>query len=282
MTQIIKRIFSIVILLFCFQQISTVFSQSIKLNTKLHSGVKQCITYRYEYKFGEVNIDSKTKIESYAFDYYGNIIEYISYCIRPALTINEKKQCRYNSEGNMTEFIVYKSDGSILYKNTYKYDDRNNEIERDYYCCGISTPSITKHEYIYNEKNQEVEHVEYSVNTEPKDYTKHKFTYDNVGNVIEEKEYSYDGSISRKIKYKYNDNRKIIEETFLDDKDIFMDKRTYDYDAKGNLINEKWINKIGEVYVNMSRKYDLKGNLSEVVYYDEINEPTSKNVFEYN
>lgn len=79
----------------------------------------------------------------------------------------------YNEKGNKIEEYWYNSDGSLLYKSTYKYDEKGNKIEENSY------------------------------DSDGRLHSKYTYKYDEKGNIIEENWYDSDGSLYEKHTYKY-------------------------------------------------------------------------------
>ena len=53
----------------------------------------------------------------------------------------------YNEKGNKIEENYYNSNGSLIYKNTYKYDEKGNKIEENYYNSNGRLYSKTTYKY---------------------------------------------------------------------------------------------------------------------------------------
>ena len=111
----------------------------------------------------------------------------------------------YNEKGNKIEENYYNSNGSLIYKNTYKYDEKGNKIEENYY------------------------------NSNGRLYSKTTYKYDEKGNMIEDNFYdSDDGSLIYKNTYKYDEKGNIIEENHYDSNGRLDSKYTYEYDKNNN------------------------------------------------
>ena len=82
----------------------------------------------------------------------------------------------YNEKGNKIEENYYNSNGSLIYKNTYKYDEKGNKIE----------------EYHYDEDG--------------KFNYKYTYKYDEKGNNIEKNNYDSNGRLDSKYTYEYDKN----------------------------------------------------------------------------
>ena len=110
----------------------------------------------------------------------------------------------YNEKGNKIEENYYNSNGSLIYKNTYKYDEKGNKIEENYY------------------------------NSNGRLYSKTTYKYDEKGNKIEEYHYDEDGKFNYKYTYKYDEKGNIIEENHYDSNGRLDSKYTYEYDKNNN------------------------------------------------
>ena len=111
----------------------------------------------------------------------------------------------YNEKGNKIEENYYNSNGSLIYKNTYKYDEKGNIIEENYY------------------------------NSNGRLYSKTTYKYDEKGNMIEDNFYdSDDGSLIYKNTYKYDEKGNNIEKNNYDSNGRLDSKYTYEYDKNNN------------------------------------------------
>ena len=110
----------------------------------------------------------------------------------------------YNEKGNKIEENYYNSNGSLIYKNTYKYDEKGNKIEENYY------------------------------NSNGRLYSKTTYKYDEKGNKIEEYHYDEDGKFNYKYTYKYDEKGNNIEKNNYDSNGRLYSKYTYEYDKNNN------------------------------------------------
>ena len=110
----------------------------------------------------------------------------------------------YNEKGNKIEENYYNSNGSLIYKNTYKYDEKGNKIEENYY------------------------------NSNGRLYSKTTYKYDEKGNKIEEYHYDEDGKFNYKYTYKYDEKGNNIEKNNYDSNGRLDSKYTYEYDKNNN------------------------------------------------
>jgi len=80
----------------------------------------------------------------------------------------------YNEKGNKIEENYYNSNGSLIYKNTYKYDEKGNNIEKNNYDSNGRLDS--KHTYEYDKNNNWTQRIEYK-NTIPHRITERIIEY---------------------------------------------------------------------------------------------------------
>lgn len=108
---------------------------------------------------------------------------------------------KYDSNGNMTEFVFYDSFGKIDSKQNYKYDNKGNMTELVFYDSSGKIDS--KKNYKYDENNQ----------------------------VTEEISYEGEGQIKSKYIYKKLDSNKNWTERieFRDDKPLYIFERVIEY-----------------------------------------------------
>lgn len=105
----------------------------------------------------------------------------------------------YNEKGNKIEENYYNSNGSLIYKNTYKYDENGNKIEE----CHYEDGSLDK---------------------------KYTYEYDENGNKMEENWYNSDVSLDKKYTYEYDKNNNWIQEVeYENNKPIQITERIIEY-----------------------------------------------------
>lgn len=80
----------------------------------------------------------------------------------------------YNEKGNKIEENYYNSNGSLIYKNTYKYDEKGNNIEKNNYDSNGRLDS--KYTYEYDKNNNWTQRIEYK-NTIPHRITERIIEY---------------------------------------------------------------------------------------------------------
>ena len=70
----------------------------------------------------------------------------------------------YNEKGDRIEENHYNSDGSLLYKYTYKYDKKENIIEKNRYNSNGSLDEKYTYKYEYDKNNNWIQQVVYENN----------------------------------------------------------------------------------------------------------------------
>ena len=80
----------------------------------------------------------------------------------------------YNEKGNKIEENYYNSNGSLIYKTTYKYDEKGNNIEKNNYDSNGRLDS--KYTYEYDKNNNWTQRIEYK-NTIPHRITERIIEY---------------------------------------------------------------------------------------------------------
>ena len=156
----------------------------------------------------------------------------------------------YNEKGNKIEENYYNSNGSLIYKNTYKYDEKGNKIEENYY------------------------------NSNGRLYSKTTYKYDEKGNIIEKNGHNYDGSY--KITYKYDEKGNNIEQNNYKYDGSFLYKYTYKYDEKGNNIEKNNYDSNGRLDSKYTYEYDKNNNWTQrIEYKNTIPHRITERIIEY-
>ena len=172
---------------------------------------------------------------------------------------------RFNSEGNITEFI---RNNSQSYK-TY-YNEITKQKEKTHIYDGEELVGLEK--YKYDENGNQIEESSYS---NGKLVGLEKYKYDENGNQIEKSSYS-DGELDRRsFKYKYDENGNQIEKgSYFEGKLERFYK--YKYDENGNKIETNKFYSDGELGYSKKNKYSYLKNKNWIKYieYNEQNNPT--------
>ena len=144
----------------------------------------------------------------------------------------------YNEKGNKIKICRYDKYGKIDNKNTYKYDEKGNNIEHNTYDYGrLALKDI----YKYDEKGNKIEENTYD--SDGRLFFKYIYKYDEKGNNIEKNKYDYNGRLDSKTTYKYDEKGNTIEQNtyYYDDRpaENYSYKYEYEYDKNNN-----WTQKI--------------------------------------
>ncbi|MFJ1425670.1 RHS repeat domain-containing protein [Capnocytophaga canimorsus] len=199
----------------------------------------------------------------------------------------------YNPQGRKIEKIFYEEDGNISKKETWKYDEQGNLLEKnsDNYYKGVhyfslltckydekgnkieeiwdSNISSTKFIWKYNEKEELIEYIRYEDETVSR---KRKRIYKEVGergNLVKTIWCEYKFGKTFNVERYYNEHEKLIEAIYYEENGTISSKETWKYDDKGNEIESIWYNKNGKIDLKTTWKYDDKGNLIEHIEYNK-------------
>lgn len=246
---------------------------------KINSGYKNCVVYTYKYKFGELDVDSKIKTNSYGYDDKGNVIEWVWYSSNSL--VSSKISFKYDEKGNKIEVISYKSDGSVGHKDSYKYDEKGSLVEVTSYESN-GTLSRNSYKNKYDEKGNRIEVISYK--SDGSVSQKESYKYDERGKLIEHDELKLDGSWVSKLLIKYDDKGNKIEEKYINaDAAIINYKYTFKYDEIGNIteqvIYDIWNDNL--IYSILSNKYDDNGNIIESIKNNNLNDPEERKEYIY-
>lgn len=252
----------------------------------LKGKIKEIIETKYEitYKFGEpsissnclaiehrkyddsnnqISINCRTEnspdscIATYRFDSNGNMIEECqfraSYENNPRLTM--KIDLKYNEANKVIEANGYTANGDFDFRITYKYNDRDDRIEKTTFFQDNTISSQYKYEYVYDSKGRILEKK-----TPNSKYDKWIYKYNEAGLLIEGIFYNYfDPAASThnyedKFTWKYDSYGNIIEEIkYFSDKSIeYKYTFQYEYDQQGNWVQK--IMSINDKQVNASKR----------------------------
>jgi hypothetical protein len=165
----------------------------------------------------------------------------------PSSEGNKTSFTRYNSRGDIVEFVTYKSRDTLTYE-TYEYNNEGYRID------------YTKHKG--GKKNISYRKIS---------------DYDNNGYLILEQ--GFDGSEKFKNTYVYNDDGKLKEINYQTDNSL-NEKRVFEHND--NITNVTVYNSADAVTSYMSLRYDKKDNLIEETQFDENKNPIENRIFVYN
>lgn len=208
---------------------------------------------------------------------------------------------KYNASGFLLESSEYNPDGSLMQKEVFEYDKKNNRIkeflfsdenkidqyiEIKYNTLRLPVKMFTKDEkgktfqkntYQYNEKNELIRLTGYD--ERGKMAERSYYSYDNKGNLMQYTGYGeYD---NRKISFQYNPENKIIESLTLDLKGNFAEKVIYQYDNNKNSVKKTYLDKDNKLLKSELCVYDNYENLLEITLFDENGIITESHSFSY-
>ncbi|MBV2224640.1 MAG: hypothetical protein KUL74_07275 [Cloacibacterium sp.] len=155
-------------------------------------------------KKGESPKDTLTTKATFQYDEKGNLIAANYYNLKTNLVFSSDKRA-YDDRGNMIEILHYDKAGEVIGKDIYKFDDKNNEIEKENYWKGEFNGKLTR---TYDYKNMIVTEATFDKNGNLR--TKWSYKIDEKGNHLEE--YDFDGNITSKSTIIYDDKGNIIKE----------------------------------------------------------------------
>ncbi|MFJ1383243.1 RHS repeat domain-containing protein [Capnocytophaga canimorsus] len=201
-----------------------------------------------EYGYEDETVSRKEKLIYYEEGERGNRVKTIWYEYKFGKTFNVERY--YNEHEKLIEAIYYK-EGNIYRKETWKYDDKGNEIENICY-----------------DKNGKIG-------------LKTTLKYDDKGNEIEYIMYYENGKIDFKITSKYDDKGNKIERIGHNSKRGFLGKNTWEYDNQGNLTEEIDYNRNGKIDFKETREYNNQGNLIEKIRYRRDGKIDFKKTWKY-
>ncbi len=161
----------------------------------------------------------------------------------------------FNSEGNITEHNKFYSDGSLGFRETFKYD--GNTTEKTY--LNISQGYITKEVCIYDDKRNLIERKNISDNEVINFVNKYKHNYDNQGNITHT---YFEGYLSDS--YKYNSKGKLIENFCFNSTGGIVSKITCKYYDNGNYLEREELSYSDDsvIYSQKTEKYGINGKMS--------------------
>lgn len=209
--------------------------------------------YTFENDFYNIYDSDGRKIEEGIFDDYsdGGLLYKIVYT--------------YNNNGILIEGNYYSTNDEFLRKQTYTYDKIGNLIEKT--SINFDGSFAEKLTFIYNELGNNIEENIYNNSNQR---TKLTYQYDSIGNKIEKKYFNINGGLMSLTKYKYNENGFMVEENkeHFPEIDILSKKITYKYDMHGNKIEENGDGSLGGKWT-FKYEYDRHHNWTKQILFKE-------------
>ncbi|MBO7262758.1 MAG: hypothetical protein J6U95_07510 [Alistipes sp.] len=216
----------------------------------------------------------------YKYNSLGKVAEEFYYHSSDLTNYASRRHYLYDTKGLWLGAVDYDSDGYVLSKYDFRYDDQGNRIEETY--------SRSRYLFEYDGRGNLLgQHVfEDEVLVE-----RAQFIYDDQDRLIEETLMNGNGVVYEHSTKRYNSQNKPIEAALYGEGNTLIGTATVTYDSYGKVI--KRIDKYqGEEDIVQSFKYDSSGNLVEHVIdyqeylqvmaytYDSHNNLTLKEVFE--
>lgn len=241
---------------------------------------------------------------SYTVDSKGNRIDWNTYKGDGSIEWNYNRI--YDLQGNLIESNEnYK--GALKSRHTYKYDDKLNIIEENYY-EGDGRLKL-KELFKYDDKRNVIEITD--INRTGGFKARYTYAYDSRGNQIEEREFDDENSTKyKRIVTKYDDENNVTEVTQYNEKgkityECKLDKwgnhtadatfkpdgtpiervtQKYKYDDKNNEVENERFNAKGKSMMKIKNiyTYDKEGNwFIKIVYENDKPKRITERIFDY-
>ena len=148
-------------------------------------------------------------------------------------TLKVKGVCKYNADGNRTEYVTYSAAGAVLSRSVFSYNDSGMLVNVKRY-RGDGGLNVTT-TYKYDKAGNETEES----NTDPSgtEFMTGKSRYDLKGNRIVYDRYNQFGHLFLKSNFKFDKKGNEIEEREFDSHQSLQFRTTFEYDnydKKGN------------------------------------------------
>jgi len=188
--------------------------------------------------------------DRFKYDDKGNIIERTRYTSDRKLNMSSK----FDSNGNMTEISWYDSQGTVMLKSIYRYNDKGKLIEE-----------VSESKGYFSGKTRTV------------------YQYDVNQNLIVKSVYGTDGSLSEKFTSKYDNNAKLTEQlvSTYAAHGISEWRTRYSYDQNGLLSEKSSFLLNGSPMSKTVYKYDARGNKTEETTLMDGVTQSEKKTWEY-
>lgn len=264
--------------------ILTAYSQTGNCSSNINKGqikFTTCFGYEAAEKKGESPKDTLTTKATFQYDRRGNVVAANYYDLKTNLVFSSDKRS-YDDRGNMVEILHYNKAGVVIGKDIYKFDDKNNEIEKENYWEGKLKGKVIS-TYDYKSMIVTVSFYKGDGNFQRKNH----FKIDDKGNHLED--YDWEGTLTSKSRFEYNDEGTIAKQysetwemdttnaliiykydehnnefmrtiTDINTNSVSSVKTEYTYDKFGN-----WIKKVATWSWNDSRKTEMR----KIEYYEE-------------
>ena len=208
---------------------------------------------------------------------------------------------QYNFAGFLLESSEYNPDSSLMQKEIFEYDKKNNRItellytesdkidqriEIKYNTLRLPVKMFTKDDkgrvfqkttFLYDERSNLTLQTGYD--ERGKMAEKSYYSYDDKGNLILYTGYGeFD---NRKISYKYDKDNRIIQSVCIDIQGNFVEKITYQYENSPQSVRKTYLNKDDKPLKSELCIFDTYDNLLEITLFSEQGAVTEKHTFSY-
>lgn len=174
---------------------------------------------------------SQIKFEYYCeFDSLKNEIHQIS--------SNSKNILKLDPSGNVIERKRSVRDSTFLGKWVYKYDNKNNQIERIGF---LGEDFIERWKHVYNINNNRIEEIMIDEKSDSIVYLRRVFNYDILNNIVQQEFWNQGDTICSHLDlFGYDSYGNLTEWKRTSDSDLLeFEEYSYIYDEKGNWIEKK-------------------------------------------
>lgn len=182
----------------------------------------------------------------------------------------------YNELNQITEWINYAYDSTIISRHIYLYNLSGLEIESKHYVHTDSLSSIWKTIYTNNENNSETIYYNSSGDIIQRETIKRK----RKGKEFEKKKFMNDSILEYCRKSHYNRKGVLLGSKFYGSDGNLMNTEKSKYNKNNKLINLKVINRYSSTY-NYSWQYDTNDNRIQMTHYNSISELRETTNYEY-
>ena len=268
-----KLIILFILLTYLLVSCSSQENYTNKSERERRKGYTELRIYKYEYKHGEIDKESKFLHKHITYDKEGNVAtESETQDPKKGYT---KKVYKYNQANMPIEIVKYDSDGQRTWIESMKYQPGDTIIAEK--VEQSTKPTVkSKFEYKYDERGNEIYYAWYMENKGEDDeqLIKEK-TYNDKNKLVQQitrwDKINYRGEIKqgKPDTTRYTDEHGNV---ITSDDDSVKEK----YNEKGQLVERAGKRN------TFKYKYNKKGLLEEETGYDEHGEPLGTLIYEYN
>ncbi|PLX17614.1 MAG: hypothetical protein C0597_06915 [Marinilabiliales bacterium] len=233
----------------------------------VNNRVQSQVQWNHKYEKGKPKKDGYKNFTK-RFDHNGNVIEEVYY---QSGTIDQKLSYKYDNKDNQVEYANYKGDeGKLLYKQNITYDNFGKKIREERF-------NGTEYQIIkYNYSGDKLLEI---TRSDIYGYVEHKRVFNYTGDVCIVDIKDDQSNVIGKLINKYDENNNIIESTEYDEKDNIKEKYIYKFDGK--LLKEK-TKYAGENFIyRETYKYNSKNLLDKVLKEKPEGNTITNNIYTY-